>query len=136
MFSLVINPLAGADLKELLSSKKADDKEAAAIVLAFLEQLKEDQYLMDSLTIHEFVDDNIDVEHFASLWRIGYNMWRLKLATLKELNLQYRIIYAFEPLINRYHILGIVHRNFKYDKDDPRTKNIIAAYDELNLKRY
>lgn len=136
MFSVVINPLANEDLTALRLSREQDDRTAAALILVFLEQLQEDQYLLDSLTIHEFADDNIDVEHFASLWRLGYNLWRLKLAKLKEFNLQYRIIYAFEPLINRYHILGIVHRNFKYDKNDPRTRKIIAAYDELSIKRY
>lgn len=105
---------------------------AAAIILVFLEQLKEDQNMLDLLTVHKFVDDKINVEHFASLWG-KRNIWRLKLIDLNDLGLPYRIIYAFEPLIKRYHILGIVHRNFKYDEHDPRTKEIIAAYDALDI---
>ena len=136
MFSLAINPLAAADLNALKLSPKKDDRMAAAIVMIFLEQLKDDQNLLDLLTIHKFEDDNINVEHFAEQWRVGLNLWRLKLAALKDFNLQYRIIYAFEPLINRYHILGVVHRDFKYDKNDQRTKDIIAAYNELNITRY
>lgn len=132
MFTLVKHDDAIADLEALWQR----DIDAAAYIEAFLEQLENDQYLLDSLTVQKFFDDTMDVQHFAEHWGQGRNLWRLKFIEFDNPALSYRIIYAFEPSISRYHILGVVNRDFGYRNDDDRTRRIIAAYTGLDIPSY
>ena len=131
-FSLVVHQDAESDLEHIWD----DDDKAAAQIAAFLEQAKNDQDLMDRMNVHMRSDDDIDVSRFLEFWHRGCNLWRLKVVSGFGDNSSYRVLYAFDPRIHRYHILGIVHRNFDYDSGDSRTKRIIKEYGKLDIPRY
>lgn len=127
------------DAKEDLENLWLKDATTAALISVFLEQLEVDQTLLDALTIQDYgrrTGENFNVSKWYEYWRKGYGLWRLKILELEARGVYYRIIYAFEPLISRYHVLGIIDRDFNYDSNDHRTKRILAAYDSLCIQKY
>ncbi len=77
-----------------------------------------------------------DVTEWEEAKRSKYILWRIKLLWLEGPAAKYRIVYAFHPIKYRYYILGIVERNFNYDLKHERSKQILAAYDALDIPRY
>ncbi len=132
MFSLIVHDDAKADIDGLW--RRAP--KVAAMVIAFLQQVKTDQDLLDRFTQRHYVDDRVDIDHFEEQWRKRRNLWRLKIIPLEELGYRYRIIYAFSPIEKRYFILGVFHRDFNYIAEDERTKRVVAAYGQLNIPEY
>ena len=46
------------------------------------------------------------------------------------------MVYALDPRISRYYVLGIFLRDFNYDISDPRTLRVLNAYDQLGIPPY
>lgn len=132
MFTLSLSPGAKDDVRAL----KAKDADAAALVIAVLQEIQGSQELLDSLTIHDFRDElpeldvEYDVKHFWEHWKQGKNLWRLKIVDDERLLAGHRIIYAYVPLDSNYLVLGIVPRAFNYDRNNETTKRILREYDE------
>jgi hypothetical protein len=135
VYSLVIHDDAELDLDALWEI----DEQATADIEVLLEQVQCDQELLDSLTIRDFGSDrseHIHVDRWVAQQRKGRNLWRFKIWDLEDRGLQYRIVYALDPRISRYHVLGIVNRDFDYDEKHELTKRILAAYDDLAIPHY
>jgi hypothetical protein len=135
VYSLVIHEDAEQDLDELWEI----DEGATADIVALLEQAACDQELLDNLTVRDFGrhrSEDIHVDKWVEQQRKGRNLWRLKIWDLEDRGIRYRVVYALDPRISRYHVLGVVERGFDYDKSDDRTKRILAAYDELGIPNY
>jgi len=133
VYSLVLHDDAVRDLDELWDTGRED---AASLVEVFLEQAKVDQGLLERLSDRRYRGRGVDVQSFEAFWPKGYNLYRLKLASLQDLGLPYRVLYAFDPRIRRYYVLGVVHRDFDYKQDAPRTQRVLAAYRALDLPLY
>lgn len=111
-----------------------DDPEAAARLAVMLQEIKGSQVLLDSLTDQGFGGPDtvgFNVSRWQEFWRRGENLWRLKVWTLAERLLSYRVIYAYTPVKRQYYVLGIVHRSFGYERDHLFTKRILAAYKDV-----
>ena len=135
VYSLVVHEDAEKDLDELWEI----DETATADVVVLLEQAACDQGLLDNLTARDFGrhrSEDIHVDRWVEQQRKGRNLWRLKIWDLEDRGIRYRVVYALDPRISRYHVLGVVERGFDYDESDERTKRILAAYDELGIPSY
>lgn len=133
MFALSYSPGAQDDIRQL----KQKDAEAAALVLATVREIRDDQSLLDSLTIHDFEDliPNLGVGYSVKKWwehyRQNKNLWRLRVMDEKHILRGYRIIYAYSITDGKYYILGVVERSFGYDRNHPKTIRILGEYSEL-----
>lgn len=121
---------AQADLADI----RAVNNKAASRILAVLEQAAADPVILDRLTQHDFgVAGTADFH--VSRWesqqnKYKRNLWRLKVWDLEQHGIQYRVIYAFNPIKRRHYVLGITPRGaFDYADDDPYTKRIVDTYD-------
>lgn len=113
---------------------RAKDMQIAARILTLLQEIQQDQYLLDSLTIHNFgstKEEQFHISKWFELWNRGYDLWRLKIWDLDATGIRYRVIYAYLRGRKNYYVLGIVPRDFDYDIHHPTTKRIIAAYQDL-----
>lgn len=135
VFKLAIESGAKADLAGLWQT----DPESAGVLQATLQQLAVDQQLLDSLTIKDFGahgTEFIHVDRWVEQQRLGRNLWRLKHWELDGKGRHYRVVYALDPRVSRYYVLGIFTRDFNYDAADARTKRVIAAYDKLGIPAF
>ncbi len=137
VFTLCYHPNARTDLAELRRRQPA----AAAAIAALLEQAAADQDMLDSFTVHDFGAHGQADYHVARLAEQqgagrDRNLWRIKIWGLEDQRLHYRIVYALDPRISRYTVLGIVPREFNYDESHPLTQRIVAAYDDLGIPTY
>lgn len=122
------------DAKDDLLALRKKDPWAAGRIVALLEQLAADPDLLDRLTQHDYGAGgrtDIHVSRWESQWRQGRNLWRFKAWDLEKIGLRYRVIYAFEPKNNHYHVLAIAPREFDYDPNHPISQRILRAYEEL-----
>lgn len=123
-----------SDLLEDFERIRKTDPSAPRQIMALIAELKADKELLDRLSEHEFGADRTEEFHI-SVWAEqqdqGRNLWRLKSWDLEDQGMQYRIIYSFEPSIERYAILAVAPRSFNYDNDHPITKRIRKVYDNL-----
>ncbi len=130
MISLIVHDDAAADIKSLFDS----EPDTAGCVVSLLQELKGDPDLMDRLTQIDYGAYETAKFHVDAWWaeqKKGRNLWRLKIWDLENQRLPYRIIYAFEPMLKKHHVLAVVNRDFDYDKDHPVTQRIRNAYDEI-----
>ena len=131
MIALFIHDDAKADL---LALRKSEPRTAGRI-LALLEQLEGDPDLLDRLTQHDYGaygSADFHVSKWQEQWRKGRDLWRLKVWDLEENGLRHRIVYAFVPGKQHYHVLAITPRkDFNYEERDPITQRILRAYQEL-----
>jgi len=131
MFALNISPGAKIDIVKL----KSLDEGAAALLLVILQEIKGDQEVLDSLTIHDLIDVlpiaelDYEVKHWWEHYRKGKNLWRLRI--LEDSLTSYRIVYGYSPTEHAYYVLGIVDRDFNYDSNHPISKRILAEYEDL-----
>jgi hypothetical protein len=65
--------------------------------------------------------------------RLGRNLWRLKHWDLEGQGKRYRVVYALDPRVSRYYVLGVFPREFNYESKDARTRRVIAAYESLGI---
>jgi phage-related protein len=130
VFTLSIHADAEADLDELW---KVSEK-AAARILALLQEIQGDQQLLDALTVHDFGADHkseFHVSKWLALWNRGLDLWRLKIWDLDAMRLAYRVVYAYEIGKQRYHVLGVFHRSFNYDRTQPRVQRLENVYHHI-----
>lgn len=133
-YSLVVHDDAKADLDELYEK----DIDAAASIEVFLDEVKHNQYLLDSLSVTGFVcyePEVWDTDEWIELKKQKLNIRRIKFLYLEGVS-KYRIIYAFDPTQMRYYVLGIVLRSIDYDVSHPTSKRIIATYEKLGIPYY
>ena len=127
---LFIHDDAIADLKTL----RQTEPKAAAMIVALLEALKGDPNLLDRLTQHDYGayhSADFHVSKWQEQWRQGRDLWRLKVWNLEDQGLRYRVVYAFMPQKQRYHVLAIAPREFDYDSNHPLSQRILRAYQAL-----
>lgn len=130
MPALCIHTDAKKDLDELWDT----DFTAAAKITVTLEELEGNSDLLDSLTDDHYGDDHTEdfsVCKWLEHWNNGRDLWRLKLWDLEDKGLRYRIIYAYIPRTQHYHVLAIAPREFNYDTKAPISKRILEAYEDL-----
>ncbi len=130
MIALFLHNDAVSDLRDL----KIIQPEAAARILALLQELKGNPDLLDRLTQHGYGSRNcsdFNVSKWLAHWKRGRDLWRLKVWDLEDKGLRYRIIYAFVPQKKHHYILAIAPREFNYDTNHPISRRIIRAYEEL-----
>lgn len=78
MYELFLHDDAERDLEDLWRT----DPTAAAEIQVLLEQIQADQYLLESLTIHDFGSarkGRFHVSKWVSQWKQRRDLWRLKL---------------------------------------------------------
>lgn len=122
------------DAKVDLLALRAREPQAAGRILALLEQLEGDPDLLDRLTVHDYGaygSADFHVSKWQAQWRKGRDLWRLKVWELEEKGIRHRIVYAFEPRKQHYHVLAIAPREFNYDENHPIGQRILRAYEEL-----
>jgi hypothetical protein len=133
--TIVLHRAAQADLEDIWES----EPEIAAGIYAVLQEAKANQSVLDTFTSHDFGAHGTDRYH-VSLWAAqqnkGRNLWRLKIWELEKHAIRYRVVYAFDPRIHRYFVLGIFNRDFNYDEADARTQRVLQAYDRLDIPSY
>jgi hypothetical protein len=140
--TIVIHRGAQDDLELVWNS----DEEAAAAIETLLQEAKGNQAVLDTFTVQDFFTfqdfgaDSTQPYHIVRRWtaqqRVGRNLWRLKIWDLEDHLIRHRIVYAFEPRVHRYFVLGVFDRNFNYAESDPRTQRILAVYDNLDIPSY
>lgn len=135
MLKLLIHADAGADLQAI---KAAGDLRSFGVVLAFLQQAKADQKILESLsTDFHGVDGvgNFDIRKWVSQQKQGRNLWRVKLCDIKGMGVPHRILYAFNPASLTYFVLAIMERGIDYDESHTRIRRLMAVYDSLRIAR-
>lgn len=134
MTRLILHPDAVEDLLAIEASGAVAD---FGVILAFLQQAKQDAALLETLAEHWFGEDgtaNHTVSRVAFLHQRGKRVWRLKVLTLKGLAVGYRLLYAFDDPSKTFFILGVPPRDIAYEEHHPRIQRLIAAYDRLGLR--
>lgn len=133
----IITPLSlHADAANDLRALMVSDPDAAGKILAFLEQAKRDPKIIASLLDHDFGDTRRELYHVSKwleYWNTGFNLWRVKLWTFPKGSLRYRVVYAYQPSTQHYHVLAIVHRDFDYDPSHAVTQRILVAYQSIGI---
>ena len=134
MFKLNILPV----VKEDIIAIGAKSNSAPAKIIAFFEQLNNNQELLGYLLEHNHGEpdkDLFNVSKWQAYWQNGYDLWRLKLFNLENVGLRYRVIYAYalEKGIQTFYILAVIHRDFDYDPTHEITKRLIHSYVELGI---
>lgn len=125
------------DAEEDITELSKSNPRAAARILAFLQQVKADEDLLDRMTQHDYGchPDYADfhVSKWFEQWNQGKNLWRVKIWDLESLSRKdkYRIIYAFLPRTQDYCVLAIAPREFDYDAEHPISKRVLKAYEDL-----
>lgn len=130
MIALFVHDDAAADLEGLWE----EEPRAAAQISALLEELAGNADLLDRLTQHDYGAGHVGAFHVSkwqAQWRKGHDLWRLKMWDLEDKGLRYRVVYAFEPKKQHYHVLAIAPREFDYDANHPISQRILRAYKEL-----
>ncbi|BBI99195.1 hypothetical protein FGKAn22_08880 [Ferrigenium kumadai] len=142
VYKLSIEHDAQNDLA-LMVEQGGQSRKFAAILLAFLQQLKADQSLLGELLTHEYENKSFNVSRFQSIWR-DRDVWRLKtfewdISQTNKTVIPYRIIYAYDSKCTAFRVLAIVYRrhndprSYDYEHDHPITQRILKAYNELGL---
>lgn len=133
MYRLRIHDHAEEDLEGIRQA----DADGAYLLLTLLDELQGDQDLLDRLSQNGYdvrdSDDwaaNFNVQAVVSQQERGRNLWRLKSwdfgASL------YRVVYAFQPQLRTYVVLGVFDKRiFNYELDNPLTGRIVADYQDL-----
>jgi hypothetical protein len=132
---LFVSPDAEQDLEKLVDTNKT----VAYRITVLLEALQHDPDLLDRLSQHNYGQYGLtefDVSKWLSQWNQNNNLWRLKIKDLEQLgrDYRYRIIYAFLPRKQHYHVLAVVHRdtfNYETDPKHPITQRVLKAYASL-----
>ena len=132
MFSLSINDSAENDLDDLYKK----DKDAWSIVTVLLETIKEDQEILDLLTVHNHANDIFGISKWLSQHAKKNNLWRLKAFEPEGWGIRYRILYAFDPSQHHYYVLGVLSRDICYDESNERVQRVIREYADLDIPVY
>jgi mRNA-degrading endonuclease RelE of RelBE toxin-antitoxin system len=130
---LAVHRDAADDLQSIKARGEHADHGA---LLAFLQQAKSDPALLETLAENWFGEDgSVDytVRKIVSMHQRGKRLWRVKVLTLKGLATGYRVLYAFDPGLQVFYVLGVPPREIAYDESHPRIQRLVAVYDSLGL---
>lgn len=130
MTTLIIHPDAEDDLNRLWLLNRW----AASRLIVLLQEFQGDEDLLDRLSqnfFHREPPGQFDVQYWVELRNTGRNVFRLKVWDANDELLPYRIIYAYKPKEDEYHVLAIAPREWNYDLEHKLSKRILQAYDEL-----
>ena len=136
---IVYQLLIAVAAKQDLATIGVDAPDTEAEILGLLQELKGSQLLLDSLTVKDYGltrDAKFHVDVWGKQQNKGRNLWRLKIWSLEEHGIRYRVVYALDPRNSRYYILAILHRDFDYDEKHPRVQQLLAAYDRLGIPTF
>lgn len=136
---IVYHLLIAVAAKQDLATIGANDPATEIEILSLLQELKGNQLLLGSLTVKDHGlarDAKFHVDMWAKQQNRGRNLWRLKIWSLEDYGIRYRVIYALDPRNSRYYILAILHRDFDYDEKHPRVQQLLASYDRLGIPTY
>jgi hypothetical protein len=133
----IISPLSlHQDAADDLRGLMVIDQAQAGKIAAFLQQAKNDPKIVVTLLDHDFGETRREPHHVSKwleFWNTGFNLWRVKLWSFPKGSLSYRIVYAYQPSTQHYHVLAIVHRDFDYQTDHAITQRILLAYRSLGI---
>ena len=135
---IIVHPSADLDLDLLYESDDDSLVDAAATIEVLLDELSSDNHFLGRMhNCHEtwLGEPSADTDRVVSLWRKGYNILRLKVWDCGEL-LPYRVIYAFHPALDEFHILGVLHREICYDHNNPKVQRVLNDYHALGIPTY
>ena len=127
MLPLTITDEAKQDLDSI---KNAGHVQEWARIVAFLEQAVSDGRITRTLLDHGFRNEIYSVSRFVEQWNAGRDLWRIRVLDLPRRCEQYRVIYGYDITGRHFYVLGVPHRDFNYDAQDPRTIRILRAYEE------
>lgn len=103
-------------------------------IAVLFEQLRGDPRLLSRLLEDRYGESGetfFSIRKWEEQWKKGNDLWRLKDWTLYELDLRYRLIYAYMIPTRSIYMLAVVHRSFDYDEDHPLGQEILRRYAEL-----
>lgn len=119
---------------DLLELRKIDPVSAHRIFV-FLQELGNNQALLSVLLDHGYGSnrhvDRFHVSKWLELWNKQFDFWVVKIWSLDNIGIRYRIIYAYEKGTKNFHVLGIIPRDFNYNTEHPLTKRMLKAYGEI-----
>lgn len=130
-YNIYIHPDAKQDLMSMIANSQ---HKAVAIITTIIEQINNDPDLFDRLTQHGFGVKDIDsfnVKRWHELWNAGYNVLRMRIWDMEDVGANRRIIYLFLPQERCCYVVGVVPREFNYEKDHIITHRIRRACDQL-----
>jgi len=142
VYEQIVHDDASDDLERILEH----DYPAGVALVALLEELENNQDLMDRLTQHGFGGRPAQPKPRTAVFNVSkwieaqtkdMNLWRVR--GFDDECSRYRCIYAYQPLIDRYIILGIGRKvdkattieEFDYELDSDLSRRIQAAYRRL-----
>lgn len=132
MAGFIVEAAADADLDELFEI----DEDAAATVLAVLEEIDANDRLQERLFRHghrNVANPTFEVKEISSLFKHDYVVFRLKFWDENGHVIPYRALYAYDGRTETYHVLGILHREHAYDHSHPKLKRLLADYESLGI---
>lgn len=135
---LTVHPSAEDDLDCLYESGDPKQEDIAAAIDVLLEELGDDSSFLSRMHKPYEIwpgEPSAETNRVVRLWREGYNILRLKAWDCGQL-IPYRVIYAFDPRKDEFHVLGVLHRDICYEKDHPKSKRILADYNSLGIPTY
>lgn len=128
--SISVHPDAQGDLERIWRF----DGLAAALIQTTLGEVANSTALLRELRtfgVLSYPEPIHSVKKWATLHRLGARISRLRLLELDE----YRVLYAYHSVEDRYYVLGISHRS-EINYDDPSdsfTSRLVVAYDEIGF---
>ncbi|WP_167335993.1 hypothetical protein [Paraburkholderia bannensis] len=132
MSKFLIESSADDDIDEIFGV----DEDAAAMILAVLEAISDNEQLQQRLFRHghrNVANPTFDVSEVSSLFNHDYVVLRLKIWSEGGVLIPYRALYAYDGRTETYHVLGVLHRSIAYDLDHPRVKRLLAEYESLGI---
>ena len=130
MYRFYVHDDARGDLDGLWET----DPVAAARVAVVLEQLEHDESLRERLLEHRYGSNrtaDFEIQKWVSQWEKNRDLWRLKIWALEDLDIRYRVIYAYSIPNRSFHVLAVAHRDFNYDESDRISQRVLRAYQDL-----
>jgi hypothetical protein len=121
-------------VSDLHQIKNSGDLGSYGVLLAFLQQAKQDTEILDHLEDDGYGEDNtttFSIRKWIEQTNKGRGLWRIKVFTPKGLSVPYRIIYAAFPHKQTYSVIAILSRALNYEESQPRVQQLIATYDRL-----
>lgn len=131
MTFVYIHPDAKQDLTVMMRS---GEQSSVAAILAVIEQINADEDLFDRLTQTGFGVRGVDlfnIHRWEEMWRLGENLWRMRLWSMEDFGVNRRIIYAFLPKEHSCFVVGVVPRSFDYALNHTLSQRIKRACEQL-----
>lgn len=138
MQCLIIEPSAEEDLDEIWESGLPGAEDVVATIEVLLEEIASDRDFLARMHqphVRRLDEPSADTDRVIGLWKAGYNILRLKVWDNGAL-VPYRVIYAYDPRHDAFHVLAIAPRENCYDDKHPRTQRILRDYYSLGIPAF